>query len=417
MTPSPTAMPSPTSTPTPRLITVNPDENPAEFLGALPGDERECLAQAVGPEKLEEFIASGDPGDEIFQACLGEETVRAVMLGQMAREAGGLSDETVSCLFDETRSVDLGSLVFRREIGPELGAFIQAMALCLSDEELVRSQGFGSEDLNAEQLRCFLSSNSEAMAIFGQQSPEVAEMFVKCGIPQGLLGETAVPPQIPTGVEACIVDAIGEEAMQEVFSGQRRPTAEEIEASIGCDVGGSNVAPSSPQMEFPDFETLPQIAAPMEIGTVVWPSSVQDGSALLETLPDEISGHRLTERQRGRSADRDEITFGEDPETQQPVLAARVHYLTQGDFFPADTTAGDFVALFAQGFDWEVLAAGREGSLGWVQLKTTGTSRGVTRDVYGLLWGNAPSSLAFGAQAADSAELVAVVQAMVSAAR
>ena len=217
VTPSPTATPSPASNPTPRLITVNPDEDPAEFARALPGDERECLTEAVGPEKLEEFIASEDPGHEIFQACLGEETVRAVMFGQMAREAGGFSDQTVSCLLDETRSLDLGSLVSWREIGPELGVFMQATALCLSDEELLQSQRFGSEDLilNAEQLRCLVSSNAEAMAMFGELSPEVAELSSKCGIPPGLLEEPAVPPRIATDVEACLIDAIGEKAMKD----------------------------------------------------------------------------------------------------------------------------------------------------------------------------------------------------------
>jgi len=155
----------------------------------------------------------------------------------------------------------------------------------------------------------------------------------------------------------------------------------------------------------------------MGIGTVRWPSGPQDASALLEKLPDEISGHRLTEPQGGVGDFRSDYNFGEDPETREPALVARVVDFTQEGFFPADTTAGNFLAFFSQGFDWEVLAAGREGSLGWVQIKTFSESLGVTRDVYGVLWGNAPSSLVFNAQADNPAELVAVVQAMVAAAR
>lgn len=82
-----------------------------------------------------------------------------------------------------------------------------------------------------------------------------------------------------------------------------------------------------------------------------------------------------------------------------------------------DTTAGNIIALFAQGFDWEVLAAGRDGNLAWVQIKTASLTDGVTRDIHGMLWGDAVSTLAFGAQANDSSGLEAVVQAMVSAAR
>ncbi len=371
------------------------------------------MEQAVGPEKLEAFIASEDPGDEILLTCLGEETVRAMTLGQMAREAGGLSDETVNCLLDEAGSLDLRSLVFGDEIGPEFGVFMQATTLCLSDEELVRLMGFGPEDqgMTAEQLRCLLSSDPEAIAMLGQQRPEIAEVFNKCGIPLAFLGGPDVPPLYTPEEEACLIDAIGEPAMREVFGGQRSPTSEEKEAFAGCGVGGS------PQMEFPDFETLPEIAAPMEIGTVTWPSSYKDASAMLERLPNEISGHRLKERHGGPGAVLFEITFGEDPEIHDPVLSASVLDLSQGDFFPADTTAGNYVALFAQGFDWEVLAAGREGSLGWVQIKTTATSHGVRKDVFGMLWGNDSSPLAFGAQAGDSAGLAAVVQAMVSVAR
>jgi len=125
----------------------------------------------------------------------------------------------------------------------------------------------------------------------------------------------------------------------------------------------------------------------------------------------------LKERHGGPGAVLFEITFGEDPEIHDPVLSASVLDLSQGDFFPAGTTAGDYVALFAQGFDWEVLAAGREGSLGWVQIKTTVIGRSVTWDVYGLLWGNAPNSFVFSAKSIDPVELAAVVQAMVSAAR
>ena len=115
-------------------------------------------------------------------------------------------------------------------------------------------------------------------------------------------------------------------------------------------------------------------------------------------------------------SDRFATTYGEDPQPHEPELTATVQDLAEGDFFPPDTNAGQFVALFAQGFDWEVLAAGREGDLAWVQIKSTGTQGGVTRDFYGMFWGNAPSSVVCGAQAYDPGELMALVEAMVSAA-
>ena len=73
--------------------------------------------------------------------------------------------------------------------------------------------------LNAEQLRCLVSSNGEAMVMFGEQSPEAAELFSRCGVPPGLVGERPAPPRITSEVEACLVDAAGEEAMRDIFFG------------------------------------------------------------------------------------------------------------------------------------------------------------------------------------------------------
>ena len=85
-----------------------------------------------------------------------------------------------------------------------------------------------------------------------------------------------------------------------------------------------------------------------------------------------------------------------------------VHDLTKRAFFPPDTNARQFVALYAQDADWEVLAAGREGDLAWVQWKTGG--------IYTMHWGNAPSPIVFQAMANDPGELMSLVEATISAA-
>ena len=130
-------------------------------------------------------------------------------------------------------------------------------------------------------------------------------------------------------------------------------------------------------------------------------------------LPSEIAGHGIRERFDRSGLNRFDTTYGEDPQTHEPVLVATVQDLAQGDFFPPDTNVGQFIALFAQGFDWEVLATGREGELAWVQIKTAGTDGGVTRAIYGMFWGNASNSVVFGAQADDLGDLMALVEAMV----
>ena len=87
---------------------------------------------------------------------------------------------------------------------------------------------------------------------------------------------------------------------------------------------------------------------------------------------------------------------------------ATVQDLAEGGFFPPNTNAGQFVALYAMSSDWEVLAAGREGDFAWVQWQEGG--------IYVMSWGNAPSSVVFGAIANGLRQLMAFVEAMVSAA-
>ena len=200
--------------------------------------------------------------------------------------------------------------------------------------------------------------------------------------------------------EACVVEAIGERAIREVETGQRPPSSDELDALRRCGI----IEPTLAQQ----FDMLPEAPAPAGLGTVAWLRNVQESSALFERLPSEIAGRRIRARFERVGVGIISTTYGEDPETTGNVMAVTVHDLTAGAFFPPETTAGEFVALYAGGSDWEVLAAGREGDLAWVQWKTG--------PLYTMQWGNAPSSVVFQAMANDLRELMALVEAMVSAA-
>ena len=187
---------------------------------------------------------------------------------------------------------------------------------------------------------------------------------------------------------------------------------------VGC--GGESKPASSPTATSapmaveegkgqPDFDLLLEAPAPGGLGTVAWPSDFQESSALFERLPSEIAGRRVRVRFEQLRLGVFSTTYGEDPATFGDEMGLAVLDLTKGDFFPTDTNAGQFVALYAQGSDWEVLAAGREGDLAWVQWKTG--------PLYTMHWGNAPSSLVFQANASDLGVLMALVEAMISAAR
>jgi len=200
--------------------------------------------------------------------------------------------------------------------------------------------------------------------------------------------------------EACFVEAIGERAMREVETGQRPPSSDELDALRRC---GITLAQ---QFDMLPFDMLPEAPVPAGLGTVAWPNTVQESSALFERLPSEIAGHRIAARFERVGPGVFSTAYGE--ETTGKVMAVTVHDLTAGDFFPPETTVGEFVALYANGSDWEVLAAGREGDLAWVQWKTG--------PLYTMHWGNAPSSVVFQANANDLRVLMALVEALVSAA-
>ena len=151
-----------------------------------------------------------------------------------------------------------------------------------------------------------------------------------------------------------------------------------------------------------DFDLLPEASAPAGLGTVAWPNNNPEISALFGRLPSEIAGHRIKAQFNQSGLGVFSTTY------EESNMGVAVHDLTKGDFFPTDTNAGQFVALYAQRGDWEVLAAGREGDLAWVQWKTG--------DIYAMHWGNAPSSIVFQAMANDLSVLMALVEAMVSAA-
>ena len=164
---------------------------------------------------------------------------------------------------------------------------------------------------------------------------------------------------------------------------------------------GTTPSPTDTQLDF-DF-LLPEASAPAGLGTAAWPNNIQESSALFGRLPSEIAGHRIRARFEQVKLGAFSTTYEGDPE-----IGVAVHDLAKGDFFPTDTKTGQFVAFYAQLPQWEVLAAGREGDLAWVQFKDD--------DIYGMIWGNAPSSIVFQAMANDLSVLMALVEAMVSAA-
>ena len=176
--------------------------------------------------------------------------------------------------------------------------------------------------LTPEQDACLAEAIGERAAreVSTGRPPSSDELdaFGGCGIAVAV-GEGNEPTPEPVAVgqgngltpeqEACLVEAIGERAVLEWKTGQRLPTSDEVDALVGCGI-------MEPQ---PSFDLLPEASAPAGLGTVDWPNNVQESSALFERLPSEI------------------------------VMGVTIHDLTKGGFFPPDTNAGQFVAVYAGG--------------------------------------------------------------------
>ena len=142
-TPVPTATPEPTATPVPVApIVVDPIADPVGFLSALPAAEASCATTALGGEDRVLAMLESNLGDEhltsaeadAIDACLSDETVRAVFIGQLEREAGTLSYDTLICIGEKVGGMAAASL-FTDE--PAIDTIISSLqgVFCLNPDE------------------------------------------------------------------------------------------------------------------------------------------------------------------------------------------------------------------------------------------------------------------------------------------
>lgn len=121
---------------------------------------------------------------------------------------------------------------------------------------------------------------------------------------------------------------------------------------------------SAAQVATPDPAELPEATAPFGLSGLVLPVTGEEVRALLDRLPDTLGGERrgLAQEEDGRVR----VAWGaESMPFGQPITLGVLHFPTS-DFFPADFTAGNYVAVTMLTDDAQVAAAGRDGDLVWV---------------------------------------------------
>ena len=235
-------------------------DNPQAFLQAIPASERDCVVQAFGTENLLELIGTGPPSSEdmaTFMGCLSEETARRMMLGMMMMELG-ISEQDITCM-----SAGLGDVSFLDLTGPGEqegtgGQSTQGQTFafrifreafnCLSEEQAAEMFG-GMEEGGGPgmaQFKClFESADDETIAkIFAMGAgpregaplpPELLDIITRCGPIPGP-SEGSGPPELTPEQQSCVIEAIGETAFSQLFTGQRPPALEELQKIEACGV-------------------------------------------------------------------------------------------------------------------------------------------------------------------------------------
>lgn len=302
--PEPTPMPTPTATPAPlpAPILVDPNEDPRAFFQSIPEEEQQCLTQGLGQTRLDEVLDGAETTEEdnlVMDRCVSQETFARIMVGSFINQVGGLSDDTLGCVWGILRDADLKRLFTSDDDEAQVLAF-QAMldaSLCLSDEEAARAAAAaGIEDFPVDGLRCLVglvdveslvamfSDDQDALSaeivvgmlecgihilgaegdnfqygdeelaclkdvlgaedlteFFGEGgdlSLEVITALLECGLET--LGTEGVDGGIGIGITAedlaCVVETLGEEALTEIMAGERLPTFGELLALVGCDL-------------------------------------------------------------------------------------------------------------------------------------------------------------------------------------
>ena len=138
----PTATPVPTSTPVPAPIVIDPAADPVGFFESLPGDEATCAADALGGRDRVFGMLEGSLGDakltqseaDALDACLSDDTVEAVFVGQLAREADGLSDATIVCIGEQIGGLSAASL-FVDDPAADAAISVLKGLFCLNGDE------------------------------------------------------------------------------------------------------------------------------------------------------------------------------------------------------------------------------------------------------------------------------------------
>ena len=251
----------------------------------------------------------------------------------------------------------------------------------------------------------------------------VAVVVIGCGpaaAPVAISG-TATAQTTPPLAPATATDAVRAGATPAVEPSTGPPVLEEQpsaspETRVGSDMPGP--APT------PDLRTFRTAPAPAGLARIPLRDDLAEIRALFEHLPAEVAGlPRWTQLDPTTPAPAGVgygVGYGEDRRFSThrvPLLAFNALDLSQHDFFPPNSSAGQVLARMLSNGE-EIKEGGRDGDLIWAQHDTViGTAESTERyTVYTLRWGGIASSWMFTIQADTPEHRDALLGAVIAAA-
>ena len=249
-TPTATLAPTATSAPTPMLppIMLDPDASERDFFMAIPREEQDCLAQALGQARVDEVMEGmemTETDEGAFYECVSSGTFSRLMVGMFIGEVGTdvLSDDSLACVYSALEGVDLMSLITDAEGGVVAFEAFLEMSLCLTDEEAALAGSDGDMGFPVAEMRCLAEEVSldELAFLFEADMntmPPVGILaaLIECGMETA--GGIEEPPFTAEQL-TCLEDALGEDALAELFALEGGRSLELMRAVIECglDVG------------------------------------------------------------------------------------------------------------------------------------------------------------------------------------
>ena len=212
--PAETSVPTevPTATPVPiKMISVNQETDPEGFLAALPASEVDCATSAVGGhDRLVSLISSaGDEADgisdtqlRVLASCIGSDTMKGIVIGQLDIETGGLSDATIACISQYTDGIDFAGVFSGQVIEPDaIVSTLQAL-FCLSPEERAALEKSGTDLVSVDTMG---GIDALECAVDGA-GPDGIQVFADMFGSDGDVDPLAVSKFMPLMIECGIVD-------------------------------------------------------------------------------------------------------------------------------------------------------------------------------------------------------------------